>query len=114
MKTLTTKLDWPRDFGRWKKIVERVRLRAERDYRARWLYSQQLLRQAAVGDLICAHNWGTALPGERGMLCRRAITLVEDRSASHRADRIVALAWNRYCVPHGCPASDVPSWKRAA
>jgi hypothetical protein len=109
MKTNT--LDWNTSLARWQAINARANQLATQYRARRQKLAHELLMRAGVGDPLCAYNWGCALDGWRGMLCQRALTLLADWRAADWADRIGAMAWNRYMTPHGTPVSRVKEYR---
>ncbi len=111
MKTQVQQTPWQIALARWLAISHRATRLAKQHRSARQRLAHQLLMRAKVGDALCAHNWGAALPGDRGMLCQRALTLLNDWRGSDFAERVQAMAWNKYMHPQGAPKSNVKAYR---
>ena len=112
MKTIEHKTDWKQSLAKYQHIARWVHARTQANRARKMKLARQLLCKVQLGanGFLEVHNWGTSLPGERGMLCQRALKLANDWSAIESGNRVTAMAWNKYMVPAGACRSVVPTY----
>lgn len=94
-------------FLRWQRIHLWLKRKLSTSEARRYGLARYYARKAGAGeDLNCCHNWSlpnsqgeTVLKGDKLEFARKADALAKDYSSSRKAERLSALAWQRYCQP---------------